>query len=132
MAAPLAPDTLAALITQLLPANAVLSNSASAIAVLAHAIHSSLGFRLVKAAPPPVTGPEETVSQQPSQQNKLASSWFERCAEDESFATSYRHEQSSLLFEVRIGRLGGRIVVNAVAVEVRMFAEVLSQEVVLT
>lgn len=38
-------------------------------------------------------------------------------SEEESFAFEYRHEQSSLVFQVRIGRLGGRTIVNAVAVE---------------
>lgn len=129
MANPLLPDKLAPLLIELLPVNAVLSNPASAIAALAHATHTSLGFRLTKPAPQANNAGEEAQNEL-SQRNKLAGTWFERCSEDESFAISYRHEQSSLLFELRIGRLGGRIVVNAVAVEVKdHFVEIRLQHV---
>jgi hypothetical protein len=120
MANPLSPDTLQDLIKQLLPDDVgSLRNAATAIALLAHAIHTSLGFRLVK---PAVTRSEDSDGNNNNDakaQNKLPKDWLERNAEDESFALSYRHEQSSLLFEVRITRLGTRLVVNAVAVEVR-------------
>jgi len=120
MANPLSPETLQDLIKQLLPDDVgSLRNAATAIALLAHAIHTSLGFRLVK---PAVTRSEDPAgnNNDAKAQNKLPNDWLERNAEDESFALSYRHEQSSLLFEVRITRLGTRLVVNAVAVEVRL------------
>ena len=112
----LAPSQLLSTLLGLLPPEVgVLDNATAAIALLAHAIHTALGFRLVK---PAATDSEASSSTDPQVRNKLSKDWVDRASGDESFALSYRHEQSSLLFEARIGRLGGRIVVNAVAVEV--------------
>jgi len=111
----LAPSQLLSTLLGLLPPEVgVLDNATAAIALLAHAIHTALGFRLVK---PAATDSEASSSTDPQVRNKLSKDWVDRASGDESFALSYRHEQSSLLFEARIGRLGGRIVVNAVAVE---------------
>lgn len=118
MSDPLAPSALLSTLLSLLPAQVTaLDNATASIALLAHAIHTSLGFRLVKPASA-FSDPESSSSSDPQVRNKLTKDWVDRQSGEESFALSYRHEQSSLLFEVRIGRLGGRIVVNAVAVEV--------------
>lgn len=116
MSDPLSPSALLDVLLSLLPPEvSSLSNATAAIALLAHSIHTSLGFRLVK--PAGINEPASS-STDPSTRNKLAKDWVDRASGDETFALSYRHEQSSLLFEVRINRLGGRVVINAVAVEV--------------
>jgi hypothetical protein len=98
--------------------NAVtVSNSTSLVALLVHSIHTSLGFRQTRPAPPNIDSDGNT-SQDPVQRNKVSKEWFENNSREESFAFEYRHDQSSLVFQVRIARLGGRTVVNAVAVEV--------------
>lgn len=96
---------------------ATLSNSTSLIALLVHSIHTSLGFRQTRPQPPTIDN-EGTTSQDPLTRNRITTDWFENNSKEESFSFEYRHEQSSLVFQVRIGRLGGRIVINAVAVEV--------------
>lgn len=95
--------------------DATLSNATSLIAALAHSIHTSLGFRQIRPKP---QGEERESSVDPLIRNRLSSEWWKRCSEDESFEFQYRHDQSSLIFQIRISRLGGRTVVNAVAVEV--------------
>lgn len=118
MSDPLSPTALRSALLSLLPAElSSLPNATAAIALLSHAIHTSLGFRLVK---PAGIDEEASASNDPNTRNKLAKDWIDRSSGDDSFAFSYRHEQSSLLFEVRVGRLGGRTVINAVAVEVRI------------
>ena len=90
-----------------------ISQPVAAIALLAHAIHTALGFTLTK--PASIADPP---SDDASVRNKLKHDWIQARADDESFAFSYRHPQSSSLFELRVHRLGNRIVANAVAVEV--------------
>lgn len=97
--------------------SAVLTNTTSLIALLVHSIHTALGFRQTRPAPPTLDEDGNT-SQDPLQRNKVSKEWFENNSKEESFSFEYRHEQSSLVFQVRISRLGGRTVVNAVAVEV--------------
>lgn len=71
------------------------SDPISALVLLVHAIHASLGFRL---DPPKTT--------------KLT------LAERE---LAYKHDKSSLSFVVRIGQLGQRLTLDALALEVRLF-----------
>lgn len=97
----------------------ILKNSTSLIALLIHSIHTSLGFRQTRPAPPIIDSDGNT-SQDSLQRNKLNKQWFDNSSNEESFAFEYRHDQSSLVFQVRIGRLGGRTVINAVAVEVSL------------
>jgi proteasome inhibitor subunit 1 (PI31) len=107
-----------------------LTNPTSLIALLVHAIHTSLGFRQVRPAPPTLDSDGAT-SQDPLERNKWPREWWERNSArgEESFSLEYRHEQSSLVFQVRIARLGGRTVVNAVAVEVRLSIHLLQRTV---
>ncbi|KAM0755560.1 hypothetical protein T439DRAFT_351335 [Meredithblackwellia eburnea MCA 4105] len=78
-----------------------------AAALLSHAIHTAVGFRLVD--PPPVDqndGADDV-------KNKLPSNWIP----GGSSKLKYRHEQSSLEFVVSVVEIGGRGMVAAVAVE---------------
>lgn len=118
MSNPLSPATLQAVLKDVLPRETTLPNTTSVIAGLAHSIHTSLGFRLVKPKAEVEQTGEGTPSSSSNTKHRLPPSWFQRSSEEESFAISYRHEQSSLLFEIRVHRLGSRTMVNAVAVEV--------------
>lgn len=70
-----------------------LHNAAAALAAVVHAMHTALDFRLTSPLPS-----------------------FEAGQTDFSFA--YRHPQSAMEFEVKVAKLGGRAVINAIAVEV--------------
>lgn len=96
----------------------IIKNSTSLISLLIHSIHTSLGFRQTRPTPPKIDSEGNNTSQEPLERNKITKEWFNNCSNEESFYFEYRHDQSSLVFQVRIGRLGGRTVVNAVAVEV--------------
>ncbi|GAA98741.1 uncharacterized protein L969DRAFT_43729 [Mixia osmundae IAM 14324] len=102
MSRPLDPSSLLARVSQSVPHEARLEKPIAVLAVLLHAIHVSLGFRLV--SPQPGTDGVELPSA------ILASG-------KDSFAFKYRHEQSSMEFELHVHRLGGRGVANAIATE---------------
>jgi hypothetical protein len=88
---------------QLLPASAnQVPAPTAALALLVHALHVRLGFRL----DPPRDG------------NVLPDDWL--ASKGDYIALRYRHEQSSMVFELNITRVGGRAVVNAIAVEVSL------------
>lgn len=113
---PLAPDALSQLLVDLTShdGHAVqIDSPVTALALLAHTIHTALGFRLTK--PASVTEP---ASDDPQQRNRLAHEWIASKSHDESFSFTYTHTQSSMVFEVRINRLGNRVVFNALGVEV--------------
>ncbi|ORY32544.1 PI31 proteasome regulator N-terminal-domain-containing protein [Naematelia encephala] len=115
-----------------------------ALAALVHAIHTALNFRLVVTPPadPPnasssapsasVQDPpsaedfddgasetttavdqDEDLSSSPLPENSLAEGWNVRG--EDAYAFEYRHEQSSMVFRVRVGRMGGRVQVDATA-----------------
>ncbi|KAL7009058.1 hypothetical protein EMMF5_001255 [Cystobasidiomycetes sp. EMM_F5] len=112
---PLAPDALSQLLVDLTShdGHAVqIDSPVTALALLAHTIHTALGFRLTK--PASVTEP---ASDDPQQRNRLAHEWIASKSHDESFSFTYTHTQSSMVFEVRINRLGNRVVFNALGVE---------------
>lgn len=88
------PDKLRDKLVSLLPDDAKLPNAIAALAALVHALHSSLDFRLTSTLP----------------------AFDDARKTDYSF--TYRHPQSAMEFEVKVGKLGGRAVVNAIAVEV--------------
>ena len=116
MASILSPAALNRLALSLLPAPSSgspdLLSPIEAAALLAHAIHTSTGFRLVEPAPPAVADGEEGVK------NQLPSDWTR------TTKFKYKHEQSSLEFVVNVVELGGRGMVAAVAVEVSSSAQV--------
>lgn len=116
-----------------------LPHPTDAIAALVHAIHTALLFRVTiptSAQPEAQTpqrdtdiddGASETstaVEQEGAEggagdvdvENRLWTGWNHR-AED-SYGFEYKHPQSSMTFRVRVGRMGGRVQIDATA-EVR-------------
>lgn len=112
-----------------------LRNPTDAIAALVHTIHTALDFRLINPAPAANTtsssntaasGEEEDTDDAASETatavdqdegsdvpNQLAEGWNARG--EDSYVFEYRHEQSSMVFRVRIGRMGGRVQIDAMA-----------------
>lgn len=146
MSDPLRSTDLLARLPGLLPAStsSPLVHPADAIAALVHAIHTALQFRLVTAGgqadPRPATqasssGPNdvddaddaasETATavdpqeedDQTAGENRLPDGWNSRG--EDSYSFEYRHEQSAMVFRVRVGRMGGRVQIDAMA-EVRL------------
>ncbi|KAJ3795692.1 PI31 proteasome regulator N-terminal-domain-containing protein [Lentinula aff. detonsa] len=102
------PNTLLSLIPTLLPpSNPSLTTPQHALAVLSHAILSSLGFRLANSN-------SESNSDSPSSSNPspntLPPSWTPT-------SLQYKHTQSSLQFIITLSSLGRRTIINAIAVE---------------
>lgn len=102
------------------------------IAALVHAIHTALDFRLVNQQPtqsqqevsPPDhkdidDGASETETavenddESPTGDNMLNEGWNGRG--EDTYIFEYRHAQSSLSFRVRVGKMGGRVQVDATA-----------------
>lgn len=139
MSDPLDTKRILELLPTLLPrsTSSPLPHPTDAIAALVHAIHTALLFR--------VTIPTNTQSEDQTPQrdvdiddgasetstaveqegaeagdgdveNRLWTGWNHR-AED-SYGFEYKHPQSSMTFRVRVGRMGGRVQIDATA-EVR-------------
>ncbi|WVF71666.1 hypothetical protein IAT40_006474 [Kwoniella sp. CBS 6097] len=174
MSDPLSTNTLLSILPRLLPGSTTspLPNPADAVAALVHAIHTSLGFRLIQSQPQPqpqtqtpsqeanegrtghddrnawlsagadaedidvddgasetttAVDPEAEQDQEQEQEqeqgnntgganvaeNRLREGWNARG--EESYTFQCRHGQSSLSFRIRIGRMGGRVQVDAMA-----------------
>lgn len=101
-------------VTKLLPHDLQsLSNPGAALAAIAHAIYIQLGFRLhpAHAVSDSLTNEEE---------KKMAASvlpdGWGQAGRDLSLA--YKHNQSAMTYEVGTSKIGGRLIVNALAVEV--------------
>lgn len=101
MSSPLAASSLLASLPSLVDDAPTLKSPVEALTLLLHATHIALGFRL---APASRTGGEGS---------KLSAEALKKGE------VEYKHAQSSLTFIVRVGKLGGRAVVDAMAVEVR-------------
>ncbi|WWC89556.1 uncharacterized protein L201_004480 [Kwoniella dendrophila CBS 6074] len=146
---PFDPNNLFQLIPALLPksTSSPLPKPTDSIAILIHAIHTSLRFRLIQdsntssvtqsvsQAPSSTTeetgtggediddGASETTtavdaeenvsSEQQPQEGILNERWNERGEDNYNF--NYRHEQSSLSFRIRIGKMGNRVQIDAMA-----------------
>jgi hypothetical protein len=112
MSLPLAAPALLASLPSLVESSSTptLASPLEALTLLLHATHVALGFRL---APASTTGDG----------GKLAAEALKRGE------IEYKHAQSSLTFVVRVGKLGGRAVVDAMAVEVRDLPRVVSASV---
>lgn len=105
------PSAIVSLLPTLLPSTSkTLTSSHDGLAALLHTAMSAVAFRLV--------GVHETVVISPSAGNALPVEWNSHGPESYSF--KYRHDQSSLEFVMKISKLGGRTLVNAIAVEVRL------------
>lgn len=116
---PLRADSVLAVVPHLLP-NPIsqLRAPADALALLIHGIHTAVGFRLTSpAAQSEGQGKDtdteseatavNTEDEQPEQANRLGNGW--NIHGEDMYAFEYKHEQSSLVFRIRIMKLGNRI-----------------------
>lgn len=109
--ASLTPSTLLSLALALVPpSTTTLAQPADALALLIHAIHTNVGFRLISPVAPRAEGQSEGQAHE-EQKNALGPGW------DAALKFKYRHEQSALEFVVSVVELGGRAIIAAVAVE---------------
>ena len=97
-----------------------LSSPPVALALLVHALHTALSFRLVPAhaSPGPALASDATEAQREqaaADANRLPAA-FGQPGRDLSF--NYRHSQSAMEFDIGVSKVGGRCIVNAIAVEV--------------
>lgn len=143
MSNPLETATLLGRLQTLLPrsTSSPLPQPTDAIAVLVHTIHTALDFRLIPGSTPSTLVPQagdidraapggqdddtmsETttaVDQEQGQEgdeavsgNRLPEGWNSRG--EDSYSFEYRHEQSSMTFRIRVGRMGGRVQIDAMA-----------------
>ena len=141
MSNPLDPTALLALLPTLLPrsTSSPLPHPTDAVAALVHSIHISLDFRVTTA--PTISQPRFTSDQHidtaasaqtdvddgasdtatavdqeedaASVAGQLPPGWNGRG--EDSYSFEYRHAQSSMVFRVRVGRMGGRVQVDAMA-----------------
>ena len=134
MSDPLDVNNILELLPTLLPrsTSSPLPHTTDALAALVHTIHTSLAFRLIR---PPNEDPTEASSTQEQHdfddgasetttavdqdemegdvEGRLWTGWNHR-AED-SYSFEYKHEQSSMVFRLRVGRMGGRVQIDAMA-----------------
>lgn len=102
------PAALISLLPTLLPPSAKnLNTPQDALASLAHAAMSALGFRL--------TAVDES-SSSIHENNVLPTEWNKSGPGHYTF--KYKHEQSSLEFVIKVSKLGSRTLINAIALEV--------------
>lgn len=135
MSNPLDPTSLLHLLQQLLPVttSSPLPQATDAIAALVHAIHTALYFRLIPGSTPSTapaqpgsrsgvdddaasettTAVEQGDNDAQVPEGRLPEGWNSRG--EDSYAFEYRHEQSSMTFRIRIGRMGGRVQIDAMA-----------------
>jgi proteasome inhibitor subunit 1 (PI31) len=106
------PAALTSLLPTLLPPSAkTLSSPQHALAALLHTAMVIVGFRLI--------GVDDSSVPRQDLNNVLPEEWSQHGPGN--FTFRYKHEQSSLEFVVKVGKLGSRTVVNAIAVEVGLF-----------
>ncbi|WVQ82432.1 hypothetical protein IAT38_004560 [Cryptococcus sp. DSM 104549] len=142
MSDPLEATRLLQLLPSLLPRGTTspLPHPTDVIAALVHAIHTSLQFRLVSPLPTaaariaqPATqeasaeadvddsvsetttavDQEDDAQSSPAQEGRLGEGWNTRG--EDSYVFEYRHEQSAMTFRVRVGRMGSRVQIDAMA-----------------
>ena len=132
------PAILLVLLPTLLPrsTSSPLPHPTDAIAALIHTIHTNLGFRLVISAEttPNPTGASTTetsgdieiddgASETPTAvdaeeetgvtEGQLPLGWNSRG--EDSYVFEYRHAQSAMTFRIRVGRMVGRVQIDAMA-----------------
>lgn len=109
MSDPLDPSALISKIPTLLPSgDKSLKTPHDGLAVLLHAVMASLEFRLV-AMDDSSPANEEYGNVLPEEWNKSG---------PESYAFRYKHIQSSLVFFLKVVKLGSRTVIHGIALEV--------------
>ncbi|RDB22635.1 Proteasome inhibitor PI31 subunit [Hypsizygus marmoreus] len=102
------PSALISLLPTLLPPSSKhLASPQDAIAALLHSIMSAVAFRLVAV--------DETSPSGSVLANVLPAEWNKNGPGNYTFR--YRHDQSSLEFVLKVSKLGGRTLINAIAVE---------------
>lgn len=112
MSDPLDPAALISTLPTLLPPNAqTLPTQYDALAALLHTAMISLSFRLVAL--------DDTSPAQEMLNSTLPESWNRGAPE--SFAFRYKHDQSSLVFFLKIVKLGTRTLIHGLALEVSYF-----------
>ncbi|KZT43027.1 hypothetical protein SISSUDRAFT_1040918 [Sistotremastrum suecicum HHB10207 ss-3] len=92
---------------KLLPSGQGLKSPQDALVALQHTIFTVLGFRLVSV--------DETSSPKEFPENVLSDNWS--LHGPGSYTLRYKHDQSSLEFLLKISKLGGRTLFNAIAIE---------------
>ena len=112
MSSALDPAAILAVIPTLLPdGDRKIGNQQDAIAVLLHAVMSILGFRLV--------GLDDSSSDVQCEKNVLPAEW--KKTSPDLHALRYKHDQSSLVFLLKIIKLSKRLVIHGIALGVRLF-----------
>jgi hypothetical protein len=114
MSDPLDPAALLSRLPRLLPTDAqTLKNQYEALAALLHCVMISLDFRLVALD-------DESPAQEIAE-GKLPLEWAKNGPS--SFSFIYKHEQSSMIFYLKLVKMGNRVVVHGIALEVRRLAQ---------
>lgn len=107
------PSAILSTIPTLLPSESKnLSTPQDGIAVLLHSVMTILSFRLV--------GLDDSASDIQYEKNTLPETWTKNSPD--SFSFRYRHDQSSLVFLLKIVKLSKRLVIHGIALEVHMRA----------
>ncbi|KAI5846042.1 PI31 proteasome regulator N-terminal-domain-containing protein [Tricharina praecox] len=104
---PFSPSTILRLISESLPSDEQpqLKNPQDAIAIFIHACMLTVGFRLVGLSEDDrISSPSDESAPQP-----LPSNW--NSSSGSSYGFRYSHSQSSMVFLVKINRLGGKTVI---------------------
>lgn len=102
------PSAILSNISSLLPGDKTLKSPQDALAILLHSVMSILGFRLV--------GLDDASSDVQYDKNILPSEWSK--SSPDSFGFRYRHDQSSLVFFLKLVKLSKRLVIHGIALEV--------------
>lgn len=106
------PAAIVAKLPTLLPAdNKELKVPQDALTALAHTAMTVIAFRLI--------GIDDGSSTRTYEGNVLPAEW--NAHGPGAYTLRYKHEQSSFEFVLKIAKLGGRTVINAIAVEVRVY-----------
>jgi proteasome inhibitor subunit 1 (PI31) len=89
------------------PSSKMLATTTDAIAALVHTAMSTVDFRLIAV--------DDASPAQSTHKNVLFDEW--NAHGPGSYTFRYRHDQSSLEFVLKLTKLGGRTLINAIAVE---------------
>ncbi|KAJ7068150.1 PI31 proteasome regulator N-terminal-domain-containing protein [Mycena amicta] len=100
------PAALIATLPGLVPADTTLSSPQDGIAALLHTAMNALAFRLIAV---------DDASSSTSALTVLPDTWNK--AGPSHYMFKYKHDQSSLVFVLTISKLGGRTLINAIALE---------------
>lgn len=101
------PSAILSLLPSILPSDSKkLASPEDGIAALLHTAMSALAFRLVAVDD---TAPARSLAVLPQEWNKNGPGHY---------TFRYKHDQSSLEFVLKVSKLGGRSLINAIAVEV--------------